>query len=116
MLSLREYPRGFGAALVKALRDELPEPCLRQKRNYHHRPTDFELFDRLETGDTWPDARAAEVFHYLYTNKRTVIPPEWKDTMASFRRELKEVAQWQWIGSCHVLVVSQYVTPLSIFT
>ena len=42
-------------------------------------------------GDTWPDAKLADCFFYLWTCKRVAIPQEWRETMKLFAKELKAV-------------------------
>ena len=42
-------------------------------------------------GDTWPDAKLADCFFYLWTCKRVAVPQEWKETMERFAKELKAV-------------------------
>ena len=92
---LREYPKGLGKALVKIWRDnkiqQTPIACLRQKKTFQHMTSEFQLFNSLPMGDTWPDAKLADCFFYLWTCKRVAIPQEWRETMKLFAKELKAV-------------------------
>ena len=95
MCILREYPKGLGKALVKIWRDQkilkTPMPCLRQKKDLQHVTSEIQLFNSLPMGDTWPDAKLADCFFYLWTCKRVAVPQEWKETMKLFAKELKAV-------------------------
>ena len=53
--------------------------------------SEFQLFNSLPMGDTWPDAKLADCFFYLWTCKRVAIPQEWRETMKLFAKELKAV-------------------------
>ena len=92
---LREYPKGLGKALVKIWRDnkiqQTPIACLRPKKTFQHMTSEFQLFNSLPMGDTWPDAKLADCFFYLWTCKRVAIPQEWRETMKLFAKELKAV-------------------------
>ena len=65
---------------------------MRQKAHVAAGCTDRELFCSLELGDMWPDAELAELWAYLYGNKKLSVPPSWQATMAHFNQELASSA------------------------
>ena len=54
--------------------------------------SELELFESLQIGDTWADARLSEVYLYLWKNKELVVPVKWQDTMRRFTAELRAAA------------------------
>ncbi len=90
---LREYPKGLGRALVRIWKEnniqETPMACLRQKLDLGPFQSELALFSKLELGDTWPDAKLADCYMYLWKSKKLSVPKEWKDTMKMFTEELK---------------------------
>lgn len=54
--------------------------------------SDRQLFQKLETGDLWIDARMPEVWHYLYTSKHVSIPLSWQHAMSTFNDEIIQIA------------------------
>ena len=64
---------------------------LATKKTFQHMTSEFQLFNSLPMGDTWPDAKLADCFFYLWTCKRVAIPQEWRETMKLFAKELKAV-------------------------
>ena len=71
------YPRGFGEALLrlhKSIKQEAPEPVLRQKKCISLELTDVEIFKNMQVGDLWVDADLYAVYQYLKGNKRAYHP------------------------------------------
>ena len=96
-IQLREYPTGFGKALLKIYEDlnvpQEPIACLRQKADYSHYASDLKLFQQMAMGDTWPEADLRATYVYLWKNRNLVLPPEWVPTMTAFTKELREAAR-----------------------
>lgn len=115
---LREYPVGFGKSLLSLVPEVQENPCLRclrQKKNYTSYPSELSLFNDLEIRDTWPDASLADVFEYLYTMRCRHIPGEWKNTMRSFRDELKAVTLFETMFYWKICLVSSGSWKLEVW-
>lgn len=90
---LRQYPYGFGLALVRHFKDRKPIADLRGKPNLNPLATDQEIFQQLQLGDCWWDADLPAVFFYLWENDKLQVPDSWKSTMQSFHDELAAVTK-----------------------
>lgn len=93
---LRQYPKGLGRALLKLVKSkefQKKQPCLRQKKVLSEFTDELSLFKSLPMGDTWTDARLADVYVYLWSNRKLNIPSLWLSTMKTFTQDLKRVPQ-----------------------
>ena len=89
---MRTYPLGFGLSLQDAMDSWKPQPVMRQKVDLDPRQTDLEIFQGLDLGDVWSDARLVETYWYLRNSKKASIPDSWEETFQCFDAALKEVA------------------------
>jgi hypothetical protein len=102
-MPLREYPKGLGKALLKLVKEnrlhDQPMPCLRQKKHIPEETArnDLKLFESLEMGDTWSDAKLADVYMSLWKNKKLRLPSSWRSTMVQLTKDLKAVPGFNWI-------------------
>ena len=66
----------------------------RQRRDLRHKnfvdpdSSDRELFESLDLGDLWIDAKLADTYLYVRENRHVEIPESWRMTIANFDMEL----------------------------
>lgn len=99
----RTYPKGLGRTLLRIMDEnqiwETPIPTLRQKYDLTRFQNDERgMFQSMPMKDTWPDAKLADVFFYLWSNRKLSVPQPWKETMMNFNKELRLVSRQRWCG------------------
>ena len=69
-----------------------PEPHLRQKKKeVNLNLSDKEIFQSMPLGDVWEDANLIEVYRYLRTFKKHVVPQSWESVFEEFDAELNRL-------------------------
>ena len=89
-MALRVYPMRFVAQLYRAFyeAEQWPRPDLRNKNEVRPGLSDRELFETMDLGDIWEDARLSRTYFYARNNRHLEIPDSWKSTIENFDREL----------------------------
>ena len=66
-----------------------PAPTLRQKKPVPFGSTDVEIFRSMPLADCWLDAELPQVYRYLRSNPKLVVPDTWVDALAEFDKALE---------------------------
>ena len=63
---------------------------MRQKIKLDPKMTDLQLFNSLELGDPWVDARLPSLLLYLLKNPKLTIPDGWQKTMNQMKADMEQ--------------------------
>ena len=65
------------------------QPHLRQKKAIDVNLSDRELFNSVELGDTWEDAKLPDVYRYLRKSAKCKIPDSWLSVFQELDAQLE---------------------------
>lgn len=66
-----------------------PQPTLRQKKEIPFGATDVDIFRSMPLGDVWLDAQLPEVYRYLRSNQKLIVPDSWEVALGEFDAALE---------------------------